>query len=170
MRRLLTTDRALELAIGLICACLPTINLLIQKKLDIREFLPNRPRTGHSRVRKRGRALLYWSFGTARTANTLSSRGRSLKPGGEILTYPSTLSRTHSDDIWGYDPRATSIDGHREGWLQHTKETRRLDDLEAFPKQTKAIKEVQKSWDDAWDSRQNPSSGTIVENAPTGTC
>ncbi|KAH9233002.1 hypothetical protein K456DRAFT_1787164, partial [Colletotrichum gloeosporioides 23] len=46
---LLDITTALELAIGLICACLPTINLLIQRKLDIREISPNRPRTGHSR-------------------------------------------------------------------------------------------------------------------------
>ncbi|KAL3298603.1 integral membrane protein [Colletotrichum asianum] len=164
----LTTNRALELAIGLICACLPTTNLLVQRKLDIREFSPNRPRTGRKDARKRGRTLLYWSFGTPRTANSLSSRGRSLKSQRDTLTYPSTRSRTSSDDIWGYDPRATSIDGRREGWLQNAQGIKQQYDLEAFPTQAGPIREVQKDWDDAWNQRLPPNQEPSIEEIKVG--
>ncbi|KAF3800412.1 hypothetical protein GCG54_00014211 [Colletotrichum gloeosporioides] len=165
---LLDITTALELAIGLICACLPTINLLIQRKLDMQEFSPNRPRTGRKGARKRGRTLLYWSFGTPRTANSLSSRGRSLKTQRDTLTYPSTLSRTNSDDMWGYNPRATSIDGRREGWLQQVQGIKQQYDLEAFPMQAGPIREVQKDWDNAWNQRSPPNQEPSIEEIKVG--
>ncbi|KAK2774044.1 3-beta hydroxysteroid dehydrogenase isomerase family protein [Colletotrichum kahawae] len=165
---LLDITTALELSIGLVCACLPTINLLIQKKLDVREFSPNRPRTGHSRIRKRGRALLDWSFGTPWTANTLSSRGRSLKTQRETLKHPSTLSRTNSDDNWSYDPRATSIDGRREGWLKQAQGIKQQYDLEAFPVQAGPIREIQKDWNEAWNQRLPPNQEPRIEEVMVG--
>lgn len=143
---------ALELVIGLCCACLPSINLLIQSHSSTRHLSPpNMPRTFGSEIKKKANPFIKWSFKTSKTSQTLSLRGDPTDAELGIALDSEVVFKSESNASWGYNPRATSVDGHREGWLLQAKASVMKTEIGILPTQTCAGLEARRSWEAAWN-------------------
>lgn len=112
-------NRTAELAIGVVCACMPTLNLLYQSRDNHSER--NRPRTtsfGRAyRFLKRKpfkRSPEWWSDGTTVTQNTQpeAQGGEALAtirsdPGTELISVPSSTTKPSRLILWQHHSSAT---------------------------------------------------------------
>ncbi|KAF6843027.1 3-beta hydroxysteroid dehydrogenase isomerase family protein [Colletotrichum musicola] len=149
---------ALELAIGLVCACVPNINLLVSNMLDYREH-PNRPRTASSEVRKRSKRLSSDAFVTDISVQQAPQRRRQELPKQSVSTKSTVLTSTADDEIWCYSTRATSVDGRREGWLTDREGGKGVADVEADLGQMNAALEARRDWEEVWNKTLPPDRG-----------
>ncbi|OLN96627.1 hypothetical protein CCHL11_00821 [Colletotrichum chlorophyti] len=139
--KLTVESSQLELVIGVICACLPSINILYER-IQHRMHAPdaNVPRTTRD-LKKNGSSSSYWwsvMTGKTKAARTVISmveqRMQSTKRLPDFDTELATLTGqpvgkkpfsaddsggnlSRNDDDWIYNPKANSVDGRREGWL-----------------------------------------------------
>ncbi|KAK2015793.1 integral membrane protein [Colletotrichum eremochloae] len=166
---------ALELVIGLVCACLPSINIL-HERLGKREpkFSGNRPRTAHE-IKQRNQnshsSSYLWSLMTGKQTTSAPTESptaeRTSSPqfrtnfdtelailsGQSIAENPQkdeqgTVTAQHAEN-WGCKPRINSIDGRREGWLVTGAESSTQG--ERIPRWKHHEIEARKSWEAVWE-------------------
>ncbi|OHW94173.1 integral membrane protein [Colletotrichum incanum] len=167
--------RALELVIGVVCACLPSTNILYER-IRRGETKPkgNLPRTAHDIKQKSLGSSYLWSMMTgkqskpARTEFTMAEPATSPNYRANFDTELAILTgqpmgttlpkeeldiemRQNSDD-WVYNPRANSMDGRREGWLAPGAESSVQGfERERVPNWQHHEIEARKSWEAVWE-------------------
>ncbi|KAK1574022.1 uncharacterized protein LY79DRAFT_524717 [Colletotrichum navitas] len=169
---------ALELVIGLICACLPSINILYER---IRKSGPkptgNRPRTVREAKHKKQnpQSISYlWSLVTGKqTRSALTEAPITVGANSPQLetnfdTEPAALSgpkmkainpeedlETETVQCVGncvFNSRANSIDGRREGWLvAEAESSTKGSERERIPRWQHHEIEARNSWEAVWE-------------------
>ncbi|KZL77962.1 integral membrane protein [Colletotrichum tofieldiae] len=167
--------RALELVIGVVCACLPSMNILYERmRRGGTKPTGNLPRTAHDIKRDSMGSSYLWSMMTrkhskpARTEFTVAKHATSPdyrsnfdtelailtgQPMGTNLPKEEldTEIRQNPDD-WVYNPRANSMDGRREGWLAPGAESSIQGfERERMPNWQHHEIEARKSWEAVWE-------------------
>ncbi|KAK1978325.1 integral membrane protein [Colletotrichum cereale] len=169
---------ALELVIGVVCACLPSTNILYER-LRKCEQKPtgNQPRTVHdikNRIQKSQSSSYLWSLMTGkhtRSARTeFPTTGQANSPrlrtnfdtelailnGQPMGATPSKedleAQPVQDAENWVYNPRANSIDGRREGWLVAGAESSTQGtERERIPRWQHHEIEARRSWEAVWE-------------------
>lgn len=182
----LTLHRCLELVIGIVCACLPSTNILYER---IRRGQPaktgNLPDNISDYQKRSDNSSYWWSMMTGKQTRpartevaTVAEAVRSPKhaatfdtelailtgqpmgvrpPTGEPEQKSPSLSvLVHNDEIWTYDPRANSIDGRREGWLAPGGESSAEGVSLARSIYHHHALEARRSWEAAWERTMPP--------------
>ncbi|KAF6811425.1 integral membrane protein [Colletotrichum sojae] len=188
--------RTLELVIGIVCACLPSTNILYER-LRRGDTLPKTgrlPDTASDYQKRSDNSSYWWSMitkGQTRAARTqvatmaepmqsprnpatfdmelatLAGQPMGMRP--PTAEEPETIA-VHFDEEWTYNPRANSIDGRREGWLASSGENSSEADASAAAARPVAWKhhelEARKSWEAVWE-RAIPAEGLSPPEDPT---
>ncbi|KAF4849801.1 hypothetical protein CGCSCA4_v004230 [Colletotrichum siamense] len=182
----LTLHRCLELVIGIVCACLPSTNILYER---IRRGQPaktgNLPDNTSDYQKRSDNSSYWWSMMTGKQTRpartevaTVAEAVRSPKhaatfdtelailtgqpmgvrpPTGEPEQKSPSLSvLVHNDEIWTYDPRANSIDGRREGWLAPGGESSAEGASPARSIYHHHALEARRSWEAVWERTMPP--------------
>ncbi|TEA09178.1 hypothetical protein C8034_v012405 [Colletotrichum sidae] len=172
---------ALELVIGVVCACLPSANILYER---IRRSEP--PHAGHAKAKGGGGygshsdgSSYWWSMMTGKTRAgrsemaTVAEAAAAVhgphphsganfdtelavltgKPmGNRPPTTDTGRTSLNAEDDWDYNLRANSIDGRREGWLAPAAES---STRAAAPAKEMTWQEhelqARKSWEAVWE-------------------
>lgn len=169
--------RALELVIGVVCACLPSTNLLYERiRRGEQNQMGNLPRTAGDLKKGSSSSSSYWrsmlpnkQLRTTRTAipvaerNAISLTGPAnfdtelaVLTGQPIgmrpLTEESARKSEQTVEDWVYNPRANSMDGRREGWLAQGGESSALGcSRDRVPNWQNHEMEARKSWEAVWE-------------------
>ncbi|KAE9566565.1 hypothetical protein CGMCC3_g17285 [Colletotrichum fructicola] len=176
----------LELVIGIVCACLPSTNILYER---IRRGQPaktgNLPDNTSDYQKRSDNSSYWWSMMTGKQTRpartevaTVAEAVRSPKhaatfdtelailtgqpmgvrpPTGEPEQKSPSLSvLVHNDEIWTYDPRANSIDGRREGWLAPGGESSAEGASPARSIYHHHALEARRSWEAVWERTMPP--------------
>ncbi|EXF83815.1 integral membrane protein [Colletotrichum fioriniae PJ7] len=149
---------ALELVIGVVCACLPSTNLLYERiRRGERNQMGNLPRTAGDLKKGSSSSSSYWR----RPANfdtelaVLTGQPMGMRP----LTEESARKSEQIVEDWVYNPRANSMDGRREGWLAQGGESSALGcSRDRVPNWQNHEMEARKSWEAVWE-KAIPSEG-----------
>ncbi|KAH9230904.1 hypothetical protein K456DRAFT_1773569 [Colletotrichum gloeosporioides 23] len=176
----------LELVIGIVCACLPSTNILYERirrgQLATTGNLPDNT----SDYQKRSDNSSYWwsmmtgkqtrpartevatvaeavrspkhaaTFDTELAILTGQSMGVRPPTGEPEQKSPSLSVLVHNDEIWTYDPRANSIDGRREGWLAPGGESSAEGASPARSIYHHHALEARRSWEAVWERTMPP--------------
>ncbi|KAF6815467.1 integral membrane protein [Colletotrichum musicola] len=171
----------LEIVIGVVCACLPSTNILYER-LRRGETSPKTgrlPDTASDYKKRSDNSSYWWSMmtkGQTKAARTqVATVAEPMKSPRNPATFetelavlagqpmgmrpptaeePDTIS-VHFDEEWTYNPRANSIDGRREGWLASRGESSFQTDASAAAARSVAWQhhelEARKSWEAVWE-------------------
>ncbi|SCV53949.1 related to integral membrane protein [Fusarium fujikuroi] len=163
---------ALEITIGFVCACLPSLNLLIEHHVRKRRRARNsnwpRDRTRASLFKKRFRWISSSTEHMPSRPNRPSDGMIDLDVEMAMLTGQPVRLRTgrtasaESHDIRPLDHRLNSGDGRREGWLsQNRDEQEEVQDSKFIMRmveesRARADEGAQESWCPVWDGPRDP--------------
>jgi len=164
--------RALEITIGFVCACLPSLNLLIEHHVRKRRRARNpnwpRDRTRTSLFKKRFRWISSSTEHMPSRPNRPSDGMIDLDVEMAMLTGQPVRLRTGrtasagSHDIRPLDHRINSGDGRREGWLsQDQDEQDEVQDSRFIMRmveesRARADEGAKESWCPVWDGPRDP--------------
>ncbi|XEU94807.1 hypothetical protein FSHL1_000091 [Fusarium sambucinum] len=164
----------LEITIGFVCACLPSLNLLIEH--HIRKRRRQRQTQTDGRDRSRASMIKRHFRWMSSTTHTPPQPSRPTNPDGMIdldvemamLTgqpvrlRSERLSSTESLGLRPLDHRLNSGDGRREGWLSQEQDDQdELQDSKFIMKmvqdsRTRAEEGAKESWCPVWDGPRDP--------------
>ncbi|KAF4999851.1 hypothetical protein FDECE_11382 [Fusarium decemcellulare] len=171
---------ALEISIGFVCACLPSLNLLIEHQIRKRrreQHNPRWPRQIKAEMSTVKRHFRWISSSTDPSAPHAPSRPSTAHPTGDrmidldvelaMLTGQPVRIR---QDRWGsadsiacrpLDHRLNSGDGRREGWLSQHDSSDECQNTEFIMKMVESSKiraeeGDQRSWCPVWDGPRDP--------------
>ncbi|KAF5695951.1 hypothetical protein FGLOB1_13902 [Fusarium globosum] len=163
---------ALEITIGFVCACLPSLNLLIEHHVRKRRRARNpnwpRDRTRTSLFKKRFRWISSSTEHMPSRPNRPSDGMIDLDVEMAMLTGQPVRLRTGrtasagSHDIRPLDHRLNSGDGRREGWLsQNRDEQEEVQDSKFIMRmveesRARADEGAKESWCPVWDGPRDP--------------
>lgn len=174
--------RALELVIGVVCACLPSTNLLYERvRKGEGKQMGHLPRTIGDLKKGSSSSSSYWrsilpnkQLKITRKAATVAERTAIGQTGPAnfdtelaVLTGQPMGMRPLTDDTarkseqtaedWTYNPRANSIDGRREGWLAQGGESSAPGcSGDRVPNWQNHNMEARKSWEAVWEKAIPP--------------
>lgn len=162
---------ALEITIGFVCACLPSLNLLIEHHVRKRRRARNpnwpRDRTRTSLFKKRFRWISSSTEHMPSRPNRPSDGMIDLDVEMAMLTGQPVRLRTGrtasagSHDIRPLDHRLNSGDGRREGWLSQNRDEQEVQDSKFIMRmveesRARADEGAKESWCPVWDGPRDP--------------
>nr|XP_036578884.1 uncharacterized protein CTRU02_11138 [Colletotrichum truncatum]KAF6786267.1 integral membrane protein [Colletotrichum truncatum] len=169
---------SLELVIGVVCACLPSMNILYER---LRRGEPAKacslPQKASDYRKRSDNSSYWWSMMTGKPSKpartdvaTITEAARSPNNATTFDTELAILSghpmgvrspilepeknpiSVQCEDEWAYNPRANSMDGRREGWLAPGGEssTQGTSPARSLNWQHHEL-EARKSWEAVWE-------------------
>ncbi|KAK1492306.1 integral membrane protein [Colletotrichum abscissum] len=173
---------ALELVIGVVCACLPSTNLLYERvRKGEGKPMGHLPRTVGDLKKGSSSSSSYWrsilpnkQLRTTRTAVTVGERTAISQTGPanfdtelavltgqpmgmRPLTEETVRKSEQTAEDWTYNPRANSMDGRREGWLAQGGESSAPGcSGDRVPNWQNHDMEARKSWEAVWEKAIPP--------------